>query len=139
MTSDFLVRWRYRWVPNHIIGEILSKSWIDSAIPFLMLLISVTIFQALTPGLLSFANLSDLSHTAGEYLLMALGLTIVVMAGGIDLSVGSVFALAISSYKAWPAISVGRSDWRSRRRSRWADWWASSTGSSLVTSGCGHF
>ena len=42
MTSDFLVRWRYRWVPNHIIGEILSKSWIDSAIPFLMLLISVS-------------------------------------------------------------------------------------------------
>ena len=108
MTSDLFVRWRYRLVPYHIIGEILSKSWIDSAIPFLMLVISLAVFQALTPGLLSFVNLSDLSHTAGEYLLMALGLTVVVMAGGIDLSVGSVFALAnlvvqgLAGYLGWP-------------------------------------
>jgi ribose transport system permease protein len=94
MRSDFFVRWRYRLAPNHLIGEVLSKTWIDSAIPFLILIISLAVFQTIAPGLVSFANLAALSQTAGEYLLMALGLTIVVMAGGIDLSVGSVFALA---------------------------------------------
>ena len=108
MTSDFFVRWRYRLIPNHLLGELLSKSWIDNAIPFLMLALLLAIFGKLTPNLLAFVNISDLSRTAGEYLLMGLGMTIVVMAGGIDLSVGSVFALAnllvlaLSGYAGWP-------------------------------------
>ena len=94
MNRDALVRWRYRLIPNNVVGEILSKTWIDNAVPVLMLAILLAVFGTLVPALLSAGNLSNLSQTVGEYLLMALGLTIVVMAGGIDLSVGSVFALA---------------------------------------------
>ena len=94
MNRDALVRWRYRLIPNNVVGEILSKTWIDNAVPVLMLAILLAVFGTLVPNLLSAGNLSNLSQTVGEYLLMALGLTIVVMAGGIDLSVGSVFALA---------------------------------------------
>ena len=94
MNRDALVRWRYRLIPNNVVGEILSKTWIDNAVPVLMLAILLAVFGTLVPNLLSAGNLSNLSQTVGEYMLMALGLTIVVMAGGIDLSVGSVFALA---------------------------------------------
>ena len=108
MTSDFLVRWRYRLIPNHLLGELLSKTWIDNAIPVLILVVSLLVFGTLAPNLLNLTNVSDLSRTAGEYLLMGLGMTIVVMAGGIDLSVGSVFALgnltalALGGYAGWP-------------------------------------
>ena len=94
MNSDLYARWRYRLIPSHVIGELLSKNWIDSAIPFLILFLALVVFGSLVPNLLALGNMSDLSRTAGEYLLVGLGLTIVVMAGGIDLSIGSVFALA---------------------------------------------
>ena len=94
MKRDLLVRWRYRLIPNNVLGEILSKTWIDNAVPVLMLAILLAVFGTLVPNLLTLGNISNLSQTVGEYLLMGLGLTIVVMAGGIDLSVGSVFALA---------------------------------------------
>jgi hypothetical protein len=35
MTGDAIVRLRYRFVPDRIVGEILSKSWVDNAIPAL--------------------------------------------------------------------------------------------------------
>lgn len=93
MTKDLYARLRYRLIPDHLVGEILSKNWIDSAIPVLFLAISLSVFGALVPNLLALGNMAELSRTTGEYLLMAIGLTIVVMAGGIDLSIGSVFAL----------------------------------------------
>ncbi len=108
MASDLYARWRYRLIPYHLVGELLAKSWIDSAIPFLILLLAMAIFGSLIPHLFAIGNMSDLSRTAGEYLLIGLGLTIVVMAGGIDLSIGSVFALAnllmlgLGGYAAWP-------------------------------------
>ena len=94
MASDFLTRWRYRLVPDKIVGEILSKNWIDSAIPFLFLFAAIAIFGTLIDTMFTAGSVGGLSRTIGEYLLIGLGLTIVVMAGGIDLSIGSVFALA---------------------------------------------
>ena len=94
MKQDVLVRWRYRLIPTNVVGEILSKTWIDTAVPVLMLALLLAVFGTLVPNLLTVGNLSNLSQTVGEYLLLGLGLTIVVMAGGIDLSIGSVFALA---------------------------------------------
>ena len=36
---NVLERWRYRFVPDRLIGEILTKRWIDSAIPFTVLVV----------------------------------------------------------------------------------------------------
>jgi ribose transport system permease protein len=41
MTSDTLVRLRYRLIPDRLVGEILSKSWVDNAIPALSLVLVV--------------------------------------------------------------------------------------------------
>lgn len=91
--SETYARWRYRLVPDHVVGEILSKPWIDNAIPALLLGIVLVYFSAAMPGFLSPAALSDISRVYGEYLFIAIGMTFVMMAGGIDLSVGSNFAL----------------------------------------------
>jgi ribose transport system permease protein len=87
-------RLRYRYVPDHVVGEVLGRSWMDNAIP-VVLLIAVTAFMTATiPNFLSLGNLSDTSRQIGEFGLIVVGMTIVLLAGGIDLSVGSTFALA---------------------------------------------
>ena len=34
-----LQSWRYNLVPDHLVGEILTKRWTDNAIPFLALVV----------------------------------------------------------------------------------------------------
>jgi ribose transport system permease protein len=92
-TGEAYARWRYRLVPDHVLGEILSKTWIDNAVPIGILILVVGIFCALVPGFLAPGGLVPLARQFGEYLFVALGMVIVVKAGGIDLSVGSNFAL----------------------------------------------
>ena len=39
-TREQFQRWRYNFIPDHLIGEILSKRWADNAIPFLAMVIT---------------------------------------------------------------------------------------------------
>jgi ribose transport system permease protein len=81
--------------PDRMLGELLTKSWIDSVIPLLVLLAVAAVFAIMVPGFFSSGNLADLSRQVSEFGLVALGLTIVILSGGIDLSVGSMFALCV--------------------------------------------
>ena len=90
-----LTRLRYQYLPDHLIGELLTKRWIDNAIPFLVLIIAAIVFGLLLPGFFSLTALSDLGRQFAEFGLIVLGLTIVMISGGIDLSVASVFTLAV--------------------------------------------
>lgn len=89
-----LQAWRYNLIPDHVIGEILSKRWADNAIPFLALVAVVVVFGTAIPGFFSPYSLLESTRQLGEFAIVVLGLTIVMLAGGIDLSVGSVFALS---------------------------------------------
>jgi ribose transport system permease protein len=91
--SDRLVRSRYRWIPTHVVGEILSKNWIDNVVPALILVLVVAIFGTIVPNFFLPANLSDGARQIGELGFVVLGMMVVVLGGGIDLSVGSNFAL----------------------------------------------
>jgi len=91
--SGWLLRARYKYIPDHVLGELLSKSWIDTLIPAAVLLLVGVTFAILTPNFYTIASLSDLSRVLGEYLFIAMGIAIVMIAGGIDLSIGSTFAL----------------------------------------------
>lgn len=93
--AESLVRWRYRLLPDHVIGEILTKKWIDSVIPFTALVILCAIFGSIVPGFFDVTTLTNLSGQTAELGLVVLGMTIVMVSGGIDLSVGSTFALAV--------------------------------------------
>lgn len=95
--SETFARARYKLFSDRLVGEVLSKSWIDNAIPAIVLVATILIMTAIIPNFLSAGNLSDLSRQVAEFGLIALALTIVILSGGIDLSVGSMFALSVLS------------------------------------------
>lgn len=90
---DALTRLRYRYWPDHWLGEILAKRWTETAIPVLLLVIVVLISGRLINNFYSPVALADTLRQAGEVGFVVLGLALVMIVGGIDLSVGSVFAL----------------------------------------------
>jgi ribose transport system permease protein len=91
--SETYARWRYRLIPDHVVGEVLAKPWIDTMIPVILLAIVVASFSIALPGYFTIIGISDVSRVFGENLFIAIGLTMVIMAGGIDLSIGSNLAL----------------------------------------------
>jgi ribose transport system permease protein len=90
-----LIKFRYKYIPDHVVGELLAKRWMDSAIPFAALVIVVIVFGSLLPHFFSIDNISEMSRQFAELGLVVLALAIVMLSGGIDLSVGSVFALGV--------------------------------------------
>jgi ribose transport system permease protein len=110
--GDTLTRLRYRYLPDHVVGEILTKRWIDNAVPFLALAIALAVFGSLIPDFFSLTSLSDLGRQVAEFGLIVLGLSIVLMSGGIDLSVSSVFSLSVlmsligTNVEVWPVPLV---------------------------------
>lgn len=107
-SASNLTKLRYRFIPDHVIGEILSKKWIDNAIPFLVLVCVVLIFGSLIPNFYSSSNLSITARQFGEFGLVGIAMMVVIVVGGIDLSVGSNFALgnfmmlALLNLGGWP-------------------------------------
>jgi len=60
---------------------------------FLLLVVLCVVLAILNPSFLSAANLQNLARLIGIYGIFSIGLGLVIITGGIDLSVGSVFAL----------------------------------------------
>jgi ribose transport system permease protein len=89
-----LVKLRYRYWPDHALGEILAKRWMETAVPVILLVVVTLWLSAVIPGYLSLASVSDITRQAGEIGFVVLGLTLIMIVGGIDLSVGSMFALS---------------------------------------------
>src|SRR5512138_1596475 len=112
---DTLTSLRYRYWPDHLLGEILSKRWTETAVPVILLLIVGIALSRSIDNFLSPASLADTGRQAGEIGFIALGLALVVIVGGIDLSVGSMFALTnfcalfLLDVAGWPvsAVAVG--------------------------------
>ncbi len=79
MLKEDLIRLRYKYVPDHIVGELLAKRWMDNAIPFAALIIAIVIFGSLVPGFFSWGNLADYSRQFAELGLVVLALAIVML------------------------------------------------------------
>src|SRR5258708_1583113 len=60
---------------------------------FILLVVLCVVVAILNPRFLSPANLQNMARLIGAYGIFSIGLGIVIITGGIDLSVGSVFAL----------------------------------------------
>jgi len=91
--SETLIRWRYRFWPDHWVGEILSKRWTETAIPVILLVVVLFFSGQLVPNFFTAPVMADTLRQAGEIGFVVLGLALVMIVGGIDLSVGSIFAL----------------------------------------------
>ncbi len=106
--AEVYAQWRSRFVPDHVVGEILSKNWIDNAIPFAFLILVVAFFGSILPHFFLVDGLTEEARELGEIIFVTLGMTVVMLAGGIDLSVGSTFALsnfvtlALFNWQGWP-------------------------------------
>lgn len=60
---------------------------------FIALILVVVVFSFLTPNFLSAENLEIMSKHVAQNALLAIGMTFVILTGGIDLSVGSIVGL----------------------------------------------
>ncbi len=129
--GDRLTALRYRWWPDHVLGEILAKRWMETAIPVIVLIGVALALSSAIPNFLSPASLADTGRQAGEIGFIVLGMALVMIVGGIDLSVGSTFALTnfcalyFMHVLKWPVRrrGGGHADVRraARRRQRRAD------------------
>src|SRR5690242_15751930 len=91
--QEAIVRLKARYWPDHLLGEILSKRWTETAIPVIVLIIVTIALSRNIDNFLSPSSLADTARQAGEIGFVVLGMALVVIVGGIDLSVGSMFAL----------------------------------------------
>ena len=91
--QEALVRLKARYWPDHLLGEILSKRWTETAIPVIVLMIVAIALSRAIDNFFSPGSLADTARQAGEIGFVVLGMALVVIVGGIDLSVGSMFAL----------------------------------------------
>ena len=80
--------------PRRIVSDILAKGWVESMIPFLAFVFVVLGIVLTTDGYFTAPNLRNLAQYAADGGLVVLALLIVVAVGGIDLSVGSNFAMS---------------------------------------------
>jgi ribose transport system permease protein len=66
--------------------------WIKRILPFLSLLALCALIAVLEPRFLSAGNLASVARQTAVITIMAMGMTMVMVSGGIDLSVGSIMA-----------------------------------------------
>ncbi len=74
-------------------GELLSKRWTETVVPIVLLLTTIVFFSFNIENFISVSNFIDTIRQTGELGFVVLAIAVVLMAGGIDLSVGSMFAL----------------------------------------------
>ncbi len=70
------------------------SDWIKRFLPFVSLIALCALISVLEPKFLSPGNLASVARQTAVITIMAMGMTIVMVSGGIDLSVGSMMALA---------------------------------------------
>jgi ribose transport system permease protein len=72
----------------------MMKDLLKKRLPFLSLLALSLLLSVLSPHFLTLENLSTVARQTAVINIIAIGMTVVIIAGGVDLSVGSVLALS---------------------------------------------
>jgi ribose transport system permease protein len=109
---DRITRWRYHYWPDHLLGEVLAKRWMETAIPVAVLIIVIIGLSQLLPNFFSPFSLASNGRQAGEIGFIVFGMALVMIVGGIDLSVGSMFALTnftalfLMHVLGWPVLGA---------------------------------
>lgn len=78
---------------RRIVSELLNRSWIEGAIPFIAFFALIVVLLIFKDDYFSASNLNTLARYASDAAIVMIAMLIVVAIGGIDLSVGSSFAL----------------------------------------------
>jgi ribose transport system permease protein len=84
--------------PGHLVrssvARIFDRRWVEAFLPLILACLTFTTFAILVPHYLSVINVQQLMRDFAEPGLVAVAMSITILAGGIDLSVGATFALA---------------------------------------------
>lgn len=71
-----------------------TRDWLERLLPFASVIALAIILSILSPYFLTVQNLSSVCRQIAVINIIALGMTLIIISGGIDLSVGSVMAFA---------------------------------------------
>jgi ribose transport system permease protein len=105
---EAIERLYFQFVPDKLLGEVLSKRWSDNIIPVLAAAAVFGFFLSRDPGFYTVSGLIETSRQLSEFALVVVAMGTVLVAGGLDLSLGSVFALTniaaliCMNLLAWP-------------------------------------
>ena len=88
-----LRRLRYRWSFRVFLSELLSKTWMEPAIPFAVMVALVIYFSIVVPNFATTQNYAELLRQFSEFGFVAIAMALVIISGGIDLSVGAIFGI----------------------------------------------
>ncbi|MGH6942405.1 ABC transporter permease [Hypericibacter sp.] len=91
---DTLRRFWYRHSPQLLLSELLEKRWMEPIVPFVLMCVVFVCFMVAIPGYTSLIQLQQLMRSFPEQAFVAMAMAITILSGGIDLSVGAVFAMA---------------------------------------------
>ena len=89
-----LQRLWYVHSPQLYLGELLEKRWMEPIVPFTLLCLMFATFLLTVPGYTSLVQLQQLMRDFPEQAFVAMAMAVSILSGGIDLSVGAVFAMA---------------------------------------------
>src|SRR5258706_2641800 len=84
--GDRLTELRYRWWPDHVLGEILAKRWMETAIPVVVLIGVALALSSAIPNFLSAARLADTGRQAVQIGFLRLGMALVMFVSCIETS-----------------------------------------------------
>ncbi|MBI2963334.1 MAG: SMP-30/gluconolactonase/LRE family protein [Deltaproteobacteria bacterium] len=87
-------RARAPWSFGIFVADLLGKKWMESIVPALLCALAALALSAAVPHFATAATFASLSREYGEIALLAIGETVVLVSGGIDISIGSAFALS---------------------------------------------
>lgn len=82
-----------KWSLRIFVAEVLSKRWMETLIPWVVFVVVAAITVSIIPGYLEPDNLATTLRQFGEFAFVGLAMGIVLIGGGVDLSVGALFAL----------------------------------------------
>jgi len=114
--APFARRLWWKIVPTKFFSELMAKSWMEPIVPFTALVALILYFGANIPNYYSVNNLSTLGRQFSELAFAALAVGITLISGGVDLSVGSIFALVdlavlvilnVYQMPLWVAVGAG--------------------------------
>ncbi len=92
--STTLRRVQYYWSPRQAFADLFAKTWMEPAIPFTVLVALLVLFSSTVPNYATAYNAQTMGRAFAEFGFVAIAMGLSLISGGIDLSVGSIFALA---------------------------------------------
>src|SRR3984893_16847046 len=71
-----------------------ARNWLERLLPYARVAVLFTVLSLVSPYFLTVSNLSSVARQTAVINIIALGMTLIMISGGIDLSVGSVLAFS---------------------------------------------